>query len=86
MSDRKLWLEYVMNAIMDHIWADALFVEDKGFQMLIIVKNVCSRKRIEMDVVRLSIWEVLELTFSMNAKNMALKNDITIYMYSKCIV
>jgi len=44
-----------MNAIMDHIKGDALFAEEQEFQMLFIVKNVSSKRRIEMAVLRLLI-------------------------------
>lgn len=46
---------YVTNAIMDHIRDVVLHVVDQGYLMLTIVKSVLYKRRIGMDVQRLSI-------------------------------
>ncbi len=64
-----------MNVIMDPTKEDVLFVEDPEFLMLIIVKNVFSKKKTEMAVQKLLIWVVQELICFMKEKNMVLSKD-----------
>ena len=58
--------------------------------MHIIVESACSWGKIEMGVQRLSIWVVPRLTYSMNVKNMALRNDdvmmMMMMMMIRCVV
>jgi len=49
-------------------------VEDQAFQTPTIAKRVQYKKKIEMDVKRLSIWVVQRLSYFMNERNMALRS------------
>lgn len=54
MCVHALLCEYAMNAIMDLIKVAVLFVGDQVYLMLITVKSVQFRRKIEMDAQRLS--------------------------------
>lgn len=73
--DHVDWFAFAMNATMALMKADVSFVEAKASRTHIIARNAQFKKKIEMDVPKLSIWGVHGLTCSMNGKNMVLKND-----------
>lgn len=75
LSIHANWFEFVMNAIMGVMKDDVLFVVILALQMLIIVGNVSSWKRIATDAPKLSISEPPRRIYSMNAKNMVSKKD-----------
>ena len=54
MSDLALLSEFAMNVTTVHIKEDVLFVAGRAFQTHITAKNAPSKKRIEMDVRKLS--------------------------------
>ena len=70
-----------MNAIMDLIKDDVLFVVDLVLPMLIIAKNAPFKKKIEMDAQKLSTWDRQRLICFMNARNTDSKSDID-FIYS----
>ena len=51
----KHWFIFVMNAIMDRLKDDVSFVVTQVLPMRTIVVNAYNKKRIEMDVLKLSI-------------------------------
>ena len=73
MSDHALLSEFAMNVTTVHIKEDVLFVAGRAFQTHITAKNAPSKKRIEMDVRKLSTQDLQRQTYSMSGKNMASK-------------
>lgn len=71
------WYTFVMNAIMVRSRDDVACVVESESRMPTIVENVSNKKRIEMDVPKLSIWEPRKRIYFMNEKSMALKSDST---------
>jgi hypothetical protein len=69
------WYEYVKNVITGVFRDDVSSVGGQVLQMPIIVENVSNRRRIEMDVQKLSTWDPPKQISFMNEKNMALRND-----------
>lgn len=65
----------VMNAIMVPSKVDVVFVVEWVLRMRIIVENVSNKKRIVMDVPKLSIWEPPRRICFMNEKSMDSRND-----------
>ena len=49
--------------------------------MPIIVANVSNKRRIETGVPKLSIWDPPKQIYSMNERNMVLKNDSNMVLY-----
>mmetsp|Transcript_24404 Transcript_24404/g.26679 ORF Transcript_24404/g.26679 Transcript_24404/m.26679 type:complete len:87 (-) Transcript_24404:23-283(-) len=66
---------FVMNAIMEVSRVDVLYVVLQESLMPIIVVNVHYKRKIEMDVPKLSILEVLGRIYSMRERNMGSRKD-----------
>jgi hypothetical protein len=67
----------VTNAIMVRLKADVVSVAEWELRMRIIVENVYNKKRIGMDVPRLSIWERQRRIYFMSAKSTVSSVDST---------
>ena len=70
--------EFAMNATMDPFRVAVSSVEEWESLMPTIARSAHSRRKIEMAVQKLSIWEVPRQTCSMSVKSMVLRKGDSI--------